>query len=349
VRLTMVARDVAPSRAFELVGGKLGNRVDVARHLGHGKPLSSLPEKIVEDVQNSNLVLLGMSCSEDLAKEELLAAKVANMAGVPYGFYADMFGCSAREWFAPFRQFANFIFVLSEEEAWKTRPLFPNAEIVVSGNPVIEESFWSAKKAEETRALLGINAGDLLMYVTAGKDLEVNKAHFSAVLAAVASLPDRDRWVVQFMLHPGDQNHTSHYLKLLPRGLIAFLNSAAFIKGLGLSALDVIAACDLMVASVSTSGIEAACLRKPVIDNLPPLSVARMKEQTGSDIWPPCEFGISRAVMGDPAELAKAIQELMAPGGFDEMRARQEACFPAPEERDAAVKIMTESLLRFLE
>ncbi len=347
--ITMVARDLAPSRAFEMMKAKLEDRgVRVAPYLGGGKPLPGSMSQIVSDIANSKLLLLGMSSSAELAKEEVEAAGIAMENGVPFGFYADIFGTSSRAWFAPFREKANFVFVLSEVEAEMTRKLFPNAEVIATGNPVIESSFWPAKSALVTRRTLGVvDDSDLLLYCTAGKDLEVNRLHFKAVVDAVSSLWDRKIFKIFFMLHPGDQNIPSAYEDAIrAEGVQARLMQGKDIKAIGFSSLDVIGACDLMVAAASTSGIEAACLRKPVIDFFSPPGLKRMKEQTGSDTWPPCEFGISRPAFC-ASHIANAIPDLLG-GGFSEMRAKQEAYFPTPAEPGQAVRKMTASLLQIL-
>lgn len=350
MRVTMVARDLAPSRALESVRKELlAEGVAVSAHICNEKPLASSPETILEDVRHSDLLFLGMSSSSELAKEEILAAREAMRCGSPYGFYADFFGTSSRAHFEPFRESARFVFVMSEEEARKTRLIFPKAEVLASGNPVLEGAFTVSKSNAEVRELLGVGSDELLLYCTAGKDLEVNRIHFEAVVKAVSRLSDRKRWKIFFMLHPRDQNDPSAYADVVQSEEVTTrLVSANDTKSIGFVALDLIGACDLMVAAVSTSGIEAACLRKPVIDFLSPPGVKRMKDQTGSDVWPPCEFGVSRAVMGDPIELSRAISDLMSADGFREMRARQEACFPMPKMRGAAVQTMTATLLKLL-
>jgi len=347
VKITMVARDFAPSRAFELVKKELLERnVAVVAHLESEKPLSGTFENIQNDIKTSNLVFTGMSCSEELAKEEIFAASEARAFDVPYGFYADLFGTSSREWFGNLRENAHFVFVLSEEEAHATRLIFPNAEVVVSGNPLLENAFSASRSSTDVRNSLGLKNGDFLLYCTAGKDREVNRIHFQGVIDAVSRLPNRHQWNVFFMLHPGDKNDPSVYADFTEvEGISASIVSPKEMKAKNLKAFDVVAACDLMVAAVSTSGIEAACRRKPVIDFLSPASVKRMKKQTGSDVWPPCKFGVSRAVMGDPAELCTAIQDLMSEDGFQAMRARQEECFPVPKMHGAAVGTITEKLL----
>ena len=348
MKVTMVARDLAPSRALEMVRQKLSERgIEVSAHLGGGKPLVSSSDQIESDVQNSNLLFLGMSCSPELAKEEIGATKVAVEHGVRFGFYADLFGTSSRTFFTPFRGQTSFVFVISEEEAKSTRRLFPNAEVVPSGNPVLEGAFTVLKSNAEVRALFGLEEKDLLMYCTAGKDLEVNRLHFRAVVEAVSLLCTKERWKIFFMLHPGDQNPPSAYEDFIQtEGIWVRLISSKDVKVKGLASLDLISACDLMIAAVSTSGIEAACLRKPVIDFFSEPGLKRMREQTGYEVWPPVAFGVSRAAH-NCQELACAIDDLMS-SGFNAMRVRQEACFPKPATADAAVKSMTDTIMKIL-
>lgn len=350
MKVAMVARDAAPSRALGLVkNALLGRVVSVSSHIDLQTPLVNPLDKILDDVRDSNLLVLGMSCSPELAEEEISAAKGALSAGVPFGFYADLFGTSSRAWFATFREKARFVFVMSEEEAVMTRRIFPNAEVVASGNPILEGAFFVSRPAAETRSLLRVGSEDLMIYCTAGKDLEANRAHFKGVVEAIWRLAEQSHWIVFFMLHPKDKNDPSSYADFAQvEGVDARVVTVNEMKALDLTFLEAIAACDIMVASVSTSGVEAACLRKPVVDFLPPIVVQRMIEQTSSDVWPPCKFGVSRLVMGDPDELTLAIRDLMFGDGFRAMRARQEACFPVPQVRGAAVKTMTETLLKML-
>ena len=350
----MVARDLAPSRAFEMLKSKLEEcGVRVAPYLGGGKPISApglrLMDVIGSDIVNSRLLLLGMSCTQELSAEEIAAARLAQANGVPFGFYADIFGTSSREWFEPFRNSAKFLFVLSEAEAEATRKNFPKAEVIATGNPVLEGSFWPAKSVEDVRFLLRLNPDDRLMYVTAGKDLEVNRIHFGAVIDAVSTLADCHWWRPVFMLHPGDQNSPAAYEDVVFKNekVTSKLMPGKLTKELGLAALDVINACDFMAASASTAGVEAACLRKPVADFFSPPGLKRIKEQTGGDTWPPCDFGVSRATHS-ASELAEAMQSLMSPGGFEEMLERQFEHFPKPAERGQAIRKMTEAVLGFI-
>lgn len=347
MKITMVARDVAPSKALDLVKKELLTKgVDVSAYLGNGKPFAVASEIILKEIKTSDLVLLGMSSLPELAKEELLAANEAIRCGVPYGFYADLYGCANRSWFENVRANARFVFSISEEEAEKIRLIFPNAEIVASGNPVLEGAFFPSKSYEQVRKEQNIQKDELLIYCTAGKDLESNRIHFQGLVEAVSSFSDQNRWQIFFMLHPGDRNDPNAYADFTK----AYNIKAKLVcsdKSPALSPLDVIVACDFMSASCSTSGIEAACQRKPVADFLHTVVVKRLLEQTGSDRWYPCELGISRPVMGSSMELANAMRDLLFGDGFKEMRARQEICFPAPKMRGVVVRVMADNLVNF--
>lgn len=343
MKLTMVARDLAPSRAFGLIEKELAARgVEIASYLGCGKPLSGTLEQIREDVKGSSLVLLGFSSSPELSKEEIFAAQEAVSAGAPYGFYSDIYGAANRPWFEPLREKTRFVFMMSQKDADQARLIFPNADIVVSGNPILENAFFPPHSYGQMRSSLGIAKDELLIVCPGGKNMIANILHFGGVVEAVARFEDRRRWKIFFLLHPGDPQKPDDYADLeIVEGVAARIVPASEI-----AAIDAIVACDIMVSCFSTAGIEAACQRKPVIDYVSKVNLARLKKQTGADRWHPCEQGASREVSGNPIELSEALIDLLFGDDFRRMRARQEACYPIPAHRGAGVKIMTETLLK---
>lgn len=346
MRVTLVGRDIAPSRAFELVkNGLIEKGVEVSAHLGHGSPLASTLETIRNDVQKSNLVLLGISSSQDLAKEEVFAAREAAALKIPYGFYADIPGVASRgrAWFASVQKDARFLFVFLSEEIEECRAIFPSAEIIPAGNPILENVLFYSNSYEEMRNRLGVAEYELLAYCTADKNLERNKIHFRAVTDAISQLISRKLWKVFFMLHPGDRNPASVYQE----STVCDGFSGKIVSGGELNCLDVVKACDIMLGSASTSEYEAAIMRKPVVTVLSQLVKEKLVKQYGTDRWYPCEIGIAWPVTSDTKELAAAISDLVFGNGFGAMRARQKQCFPVPKVRGAVVNTMVEYLLKF--
>ena len=92
--VVLVARDAAPSRAFSNLIPILQNiGFNVNLCAGDGKPLTRRAEEIICAVEAADLVVLGMSSSEELATPEILAGKTALDFGIPYGFYGDVRRC----------------------------------------------------------------------------------------------------------------------------------------------------------------------------------------------------------------------------------------------------------------
>src|SRR5262245_60521345 len=143
MKVCLVARDIAPSNAFE----KLKQALIAAGHavnalLGMGKPPTFGKSDIEAAMKESDIVVVGMSSSKELAEPEIAACTFAWAAGKPFGFYGDTFHCHERAgegcWFAPFAEGVSFFFAINEGEADSARKLFVNAQCVATGNPMWE-------------------------------------------------------------------------------------------------------------------------------------------------------------------------------------------------------------------
>src|SRR3989344_7576427 len=114
MRVAMIARDMAPSSAFKYVSGELiKHGVEVLCYLGYGKPFVFNAEELT----HTDVVLLGMSSSGELAEPEICTAKILRSINKPYGFYADTYGCHKRPCFGPGRDGASFLHVINDAEA----------------------------------------------------------------------------------------------------------------------------------------------------------------------------------------------------------------------------------------
>lgn len=343
MKTVMIARDLAPSKAFELLPEELMVKTILQNisHLGYGRPFKDSLEDILEDVASSDLLLLGMSSSVELAKEEVAAGKLAKKLGIPYGFYADIFNCHNRPWFADLRNDARFLFVINEDEAEKSREVFPNAEIIVSGNPLGESFFFPKRNYSEVRNKLGVNDDEVMIMCPAGKNLTVNVLHFGGVIEAVHTLHHESlKYKVFLALHPGDPNEPSTY-----EDLVAFSKvPVCLITNDIMSPSDLLVGSDLVIESASTICIEAACQRKPVISFFTEIALKRMEEISGTRNWDPCEKGISEAVYGNSKKLSSIIPYILSNEGFTQMRQNQEETYPEPKRKGVAVYLITETL-----
>lgn len=384
MKVVLVGYDVAPSQALERVGKELSaSGVDVCLFLGNGKPIKNAYDAQLI-AEHPCVVLCGLSSSKEFAKDEIATAEVAMQMGMPFGFYADTYGTINRPWFAHLREKASFIFVINEEEGEKARELYPNAKVIVSGNPMWEDFFTPKLSREEVRRKLEVGDEEQMVLCPGGKSPAVNILHWGSVIEALSldqdSLMPR-KWKVFLSPHPGDKPAAllkqiaklkEERLKTLPLSLeltkeitlideiLKIVEDSYLTKYQELvkysarvpvrvvtkdfmSASDMVPGADFVIDSGSTVAIEAACQRIPVITNLWEITLARLKETSGSRNWEPCELDVAAMVEGDPHGLLKTINILSRDS--EEMKTRQEAVYPAPPEKGAAVRKMVETLM----
>lgn len=342
-KIVLVGQMVASSNGFRPLEAELKKQgCDVRAYLPAGKPLHDVAEEIFENAGNADLVLTGMSSEGHLVQEELKALELVIARGIPCGLYADTFGVHRRKWFEHLREKITFLFVTNEEEAKDAKTIYPNADIIVSGNPSREGYFSPAWTYEQSRAILGIKPDVKIVLCPQGKDLEVNKGHISGVLQVIDLLPEKNKFKVLISLHPGDLNPLDGYSEFVKSGVAGITK-----KVIPSSAL--VPPCDIVVESTSDIGVEAACQRKPVISYFTEKALDRLEESTGSRKWPVCEKGAAKAIYSNPNELASAISELLTEGGYAPMRERQEILFPKPAEKGTATRIMAETIKKYLQ
>ncbi|MDP1719116.1 MAG: hypothetical protein Q8L24_01685 [bacterium] len=342
MKIFLVARDAAPSLILERVQAELQLRGhEVCALLGHGKPLDNFSkESMVALALTSDLVLSGMSAAESLTKEEVLAADIARENGIPYGFVCDIYGCHKRPWFAHLRDGASFVFTIPGDEA-DAQIVFSHAKVVASGNPCWEEYFRPSAPKEETRSRLSLSAQDKVIFCSGAKDLALNALFMGGVIAAAHLLKRvTGQWSVVISRHPGDRNSAQLYDELQEFSVVP----VKIVNGSGFENHDLIAASDVLVAQASNTGIEAVCMRKPVIHYFTELYLNKM-ESLGGRVWPPCQLGIAAQVLGDPSALAVKILDLLIYGEYErEMLPKQQEIFPDVADSGAAVRKICDAL-----
>ena len=347
MKAVLVARDIAPSNAFKMLAEKLPGSV---LFVGSGKPLSVTEGEIAAAVKESDVVLLGMSSSFELATREREAGEAAYASNKPYGFYADTFGCAVtRAWFGPLRDNARFVFVLNESEAEKARELYPNAKIVASGNPTWDDFFYPKLTREESRAKLGIKDDETFVLCPGGKLLAINMQHWGMVLEALKHMSDYygysiRSWQAVFSRHPGDQSAPDAYAELVKFSDI----SAKVVAPDEMKSSDMIPGMDFMISCCSTVEIEAVCQRLPVVSYIPHTGQVRMRTTMG-DKWEPVEQGV--VIFSTPgcafdlaAEICAILEEDESIGA---LRLKQEELYPKPAERGLALGAIVSTLQEF--
>ncbi len=345
-RVLLVAQDFAPQKAFHpFLADALGEKgLQVQLVLGgKGPPTTGQILGAISAVRDCDILVCGMSSSSELATAEIAAAEEAVAGGIPFGFYADTFGVVNRPWFMSkaLQGLASFVFVVNQEEARNAKTLFPNVDIVVSGNPEWEEFAFPEKTREEVRTELKVILREHLILCPGGKSLAVNILHFGAVIGAVRQLVGQKRVILS--LHPKDPNPVELYKELVELSSVPLQVAET-------STLDILPGVDLVVQSASTIGVAAAIQRIPVIDFFSEIALARMEKVTGAREWKLCQKGVSKAVCSYPTTLADWMNAYLG-GPFGRlteemkiMRQNQEKVFPKPSERGAAVRIMADHI-----
>lgn len=351
MNFVLVARDIAPSSAFERLGKELiKNGSEVTAFLGKGKPLNITQMELIKVVANTDIALIGMSSSKELSFEEVLAATTAAASKRPYGFYADTYGCYHREWFSKVRDEASFLFVINSGEAQKAREIFPHAEVVVSGNSVWEDFCFPKFTREEVRNKLGVVDDEFMVLSPGSKSPVINCILWGAVVEAVhLGLLNSKKWKIFFSTHPGDQTDSVVYNDLMKFSRM----SVRLVPKEEMSVSDMISGCDIFIESVSTTGIEVAHQHKPVIDFFSEIALARNESIFGTREWEPCLLGVARDIYNNPLLLSREIHRLLLSNHEDDfayrykMRVNQEREYPQPPEKGTAVKIMADTLKKY--
>lgn len=338
----LVAKDVGLAAPLAMVSAELAKLgIGCSSFLRGGPSRDCVRSMMVEGDPNfPDFVLTGMSSSPELSEDEIRVLHIARECGIPFGVFSDTFGAwKGRDWFEGYRQNATALFVLNEEEAAEARVKYPNAKVFGYGNPRWAEFFTQRMTSEEVRSKIGAYDTDIVVEVPGGKDLQVNLAHFGAVISAAEDLNRGDcHFVVFISLHPGDKNPRSEYEKLVDGKSFVRITDKSIV-----SADDMLAGADMVVQSASTVGVTAACQRIPVINYFSKATLDRLEGNIHSREWPPVLQGTEVVVVDDIGVLrSKMVQCLVdynhssiLPG----MLERQVAMYPKPTGKPASALI----------
>jgi hypothetical protein len=345
MRVVLVGRDMAPSQAFAKLVEEKANQpledVQISAFLGNGKPVEASLYDIEKAVQDADIVLLGMSSSPDLAKEEIAAGEAALKYNVPFGLYADTY-IIHRAWFEELEKKANFVFVPTQKLAKKASPYY-GGDIVVSGNPMWEE-FLPTVSREDVRHQLSVHEEEIMVVCPGGKVQAINRLLLEAVIQAINRENLRAHlWEIVYSVHPGDEDFRKNpavyddLVKASDRRLSIVTKEV-------MPTSTLVVGADLLIESMSTEGIRAAHQRIPVIDYMTEPALQRLEKMSGSRKWDLCEEGAALAIQEDVESLAVAMKSLLDPEGFGFMRALQVENYPDLPPKGTALRNMLATL-----
>lgn len=340
---TLIGHMMAPSIAFTMLSQALIERgIQTISLIGAGKSTKSTTYPIIYNlVAKADVVLLGMSGPKKLAEEELLAAEIAATQNIPFGFYADTYNVFHHSWInQELRDKAAFLFLPVEEERKEAQILFPNAEIVVSGNPTWEDFFSSKYSREQVRDLFMVGENEKLVLCSMGTIFEINLTMLKALDEALTAKKNSlVRWKIIIGIHPGDQNYRKD--RDIYKESFRARVPMRFVARNEMATMDIIPGANYIVDTVGSSiGINAACLRKPVICYCSEAALNELEKSTGKRSWKPWELGVIKTVY-NTRELTDAFDL-----DFSNRIKQQKNVYPAPLKKGQAIKIMAETLQR---
>ncbi len=331
MKAALCTRDIGPRNILKLIASALTRKgvEPIEFYDGQGNP-------VLDD--DTKILILGMSSSEELAKEEVYMADEAIKRRVETFYVADTFGSWNRPWFEDVitrsEEWAN-IFVINEEEAQFAKEKYPNARVTVTGNPCWDGFFFPRNTREMVRLPLGINNGERVMLCPWGKSKEVNILHGKKAIEVAGQT---GVGLVIISPHPRDENPLEDYYEPVCK---ASRVNIRFITQDQMSGPDLIPGADIVFESASTIGIEAVCQRVPVVDWFSEIALARLERATGSRLWPLCEQGAALLYQNSD-DLGLITSRIR--GEDNDYRIRLEVLYPKPERKGIALEKMIEAI-----
>lgn len=208
-----MANDAAPSRAFMKLEPVLRARgLNVELIVNDGKPNERTDEEVCLALSDANVVVLGMSSSEQLAHIEILAGETAQKLGIPYGFYGDVPRCFARAragaWFEHLAKDVSFYCGVNIKDAEEAQKVFtnPHTHLIAIGNPLREEMAFPRLTRKQAREQLNILPDKKLVLASGTKLTASDLASWVLIMDALCLLPqERSSWHLILTTHPSDR------------------------------------------------------------------------------------------------------------------------------------------------
>lgn len=357
-KIVLVGRDAAPSGCFKRLEPILKEcGLNVSLIVGEGKPLTKTTEEIALAASYASVVVLGMSSSLELAQPEIAAGNAARDAQVLYGFYGDIPRCWARArkgaWFEKLAPDVAFYFGVTQEDADAAREVFPNAQLIGTGNPLREEMAFPRFTREKVRAKLNITPEEKLVLAPGSKFAVGNIASWVVVMDTLSILTgEGQRFQLILAIHPGDRTPyaidaaTQKEMKLYEE-LVSFSPVPARIVGKDVfTTSDIVPGADIIVEFGGSIGIEGAYQNVPVVSLGFEILFCKLEQVSGTRTPEAVGDGLSELIVADASNLAETIRRLLTVEGFARMRARQQELCPKPTERGAALRKIADVIER---
>jgi len=277
----------------------------VQAFLGDSADLTVSETELREAVAAADAVVVGLSSQMEFSVVEMQVCEEARCQNVPFGLFSDTFGCFKRGHFAPFRIAASWVFVSSQREVVDARRMFPQAMVVVSGNPTWEAFAHNQYARPEARELLG--CGDELVILCPGnKSVEPEVPNHNihlveSVAYALAMTHAASR--VLFLSHPSDRAAGAYYDVHMPDHVTRLDRNDPEITA------KAVRACDVVVSLCSPSvDLQALLLGTPVINIYNSEVEQRLVGELGMTTPPLVQYGyVYYCAMKDYVDLSRLL------------------------------------------
>ncbi len=296
---------------------------------------------LVDLLKESSLAIIGMSCTKERSEMERKAICFAHEMKIPIILHADTFGSISRPYFREYLDKASLIFVITENEALRTREI-TKAPILVTGSPLWENYYHRALSRKKARAIMELNEDDKLILVPLGKAPFINWLHLAKVIKVINQFhtTSNNPITLAYHLHRDEKNQDPcryheafDYLEAPPKIFKDFRFTRA---------------CDLIIDSMHGEGIAGALHQIPVIEALTPFALKCYQTATGLDQPEIVMLGAAIATQRS-RDLQKAVYKLLfSDQAILELQNNQARAFPKPPIPGIAVDLMVKAIKRML-
>lgn len=291
--------------------------------LGEGKK----PSPFTEETIARTVVLADTTIvfTTDDTGIEVMAAKAAMRSHGKLVLASLGYRSWKKEEFIPFRKYANTLFVMDEVEAKEAKALYPNANIIATGDPLCEELSKQTKTREEVRSALKVTSKECLVLVAGEKEVNINIPLGVAVIEALLRMSLPELYHVVFTIHPGHtpltkQSDASDLINFYENQLGKYsprVRVSVSMKDVpfGIGTPEMVAGADIVIGTNSMVQVQAAYQRIPAA-GMPFAAAWRgvTLPPTQHGWWPYYDKWVVHPVYSlSPLELSECIGKLIHP------------------------------------
>lgn len=277
-KVLMVAHDAGPCAAFREMKAGWPNWHGFL--LQAGKAERPTDAELRLQIKQNDVVLVGLS-SQKTAAFEIEACRQAKAEGRKLVFFSDTFGAWARPWFAEFRDDVSLVTVVVQREVSAAQALYPNAQVVATGNPAWEQ-FHEPGDPVAARIAMGAAKKESVHLISGCKDYSVNA---EMLLATFEATQDQLFARVVFSQHPGDTTPPEQYVMLMDAAArkvhFTFLPQQVMTGEAAMCGADVV-----IVYNAASLALRAVALRIPLVVLRTPFAAARFRAESESEVNP---------------------------------------------------------------